>query len=59
MFSPVSNMLFSVPILYDAYEGYPHFWWTFPSEHLKKEIELFDVNLANGFKFVLGEETKS
>lgn len=53
-----TDVCYSVPVLYDAYEGYSHFWWTFPSEHLAKPIAQFNVNLANGFKFVLGQDSK-
>ncbi|EPE24258.1 alpha/beta-Hydrolase [Glarea lozoyensis ATCC 20868] len=38
---------------YEEYEGYPHWFWVYPSEHLKEPVEKFFSNLKKGFEFVL------
>jgi versiconal hemiacetal acetate esterase len=43
-----------VPNIYDEYEGYPHWFWAYPSEHLKDPVEKFYDNFKKGLKFVLG-----
>jgi versiconal hemiacetal acetate esterase len=48
----------SVPNLYDEYEGYPHFFWSFPSEHLAEPIAAYERNLEKAFQFVLGSGSK-
>jgi versiconal hemiacetal acetate esterase len=48
----------SVPNIYDEYEGYPHFFWSFPSEHLTKPIAAYERNLEKAFAFVLGSGSK-
>ncbi|KAG9234540.1 arylacetamide deacetylase [Amylocarpus encephaloides] len=42
-----------VPNMYDEYEGYPHFFWSYPSEHLKGPIGKFKSNVRKGVEFVL------
>jgi versiconal hemiacetal acetate esterase len=37
-----------VQVRYDAYEGYPHYSWTFPSQHLAGHAEEFFGKLASG-----------
>jgi versiconal hemiacetal acetate esterase len=48
----------SVPNLYDEYEGYPHFFWSFPSDHLTEPIAAYERNLEKAFEFVLGSGSK-
>ncbi|KAF4636558.1 hypothetical protein G7Y89_g1517 [Cudoniella acicularis] len=43
----------SVPTVYDEYLGYPHWFWAYPSEHLKEPIAEYNRNLKKGFDFVL------
>jgi len=42
-----------VPNMYHEYDGYPHWFWVFPSDHLKSTREEFWVKLLEGFKFIL------
>jgi versiconal hemiacetal acetate esterase len=42
-----------VQVRYDAYEGYPHYSWTFPSQHLAAHSKEFFGNMAEGIKWCL------
>ncbi|KAF2430457.1 hypothetical protein EJ08DRAFT_589122, partial [Tothia fuscella] len=42
-----------VNVKYDEYPGYPHYFWTFPSEGLKRPAADYIKNLVEGVKFVL------
>ncbi|KAJ4364070.1 hypothetical protein N0V83_009525 [Neocucurbitaria cava] len=44
-----------VPNKYDFYEGYPHFFFAWPSTKLDKPRKQFFDDLASGVKFVLSE----
>lgn len=42
-----------VQIRYDAYEGYPHYSWTFPSQHLAAHSQEFFGNMVEGIKWCM------
>lgn len=42
---------FSVNVKYDAYPGYPHWSWTFPSEALAEHSEEFFGNFINAVQW--------
>ncbi|KAF1990417.1 alpha/beta-hydrolase [Aulographum hederae CBS 113979] len=42
-----------VPNKYDEYPGYPHYFWSFPADALRKPREEYLRNLVNGVEFVL------
>lgn len=42
-----------VKVKYDEYQGYPHYFWTFPSPALKEPTENYMANLNKGVAFVL------
>ncbi|KAL2819422.1 Alpha/Beta hydrolase protein [Aspergillus granulosus] len=35
----------SVPLRYDAYAGFPHYFWSYPSKFLKAELDAFHRNM--------------
>lgn len=41
-----------VPLLYDAYDGYPHYSWMFPAPVLKRHVEEFNVNLTRALDWL-------
>lgn len=43
----------SVPNGYDEYEGYPHYFWTFPGDMLKRVQAEYTNKLIEGVKFVI------
>lgn len=43
-----------VPVTYDAYPGYPHYSWTFPSKHLDQHRDEFLLNVLHGIEWVNG-----
>jgi versiconal hemiacetal acetate esterase len=45
--------VFSVANMYDEYDGYPHYFWTFPSKNLDKIREEYGKNLLKGVEFVM------
>ncbi|KAF2186715.1 hypothetical protein K469DRAFT_663764 [Zopfia rhizophila CBS 207.26] len=42
-----------VPTVLDYYEGYPHYYWTWPSKHLDKPRADYLTKLAKGVQYVL------
>lgn len=42
---------FDVPVMYDAYPGFPHYSWTFPSTHLAEHTKDFLGNAIDGIKW--------
>jgi versiconal hemiacetal acetate esterase len=44
-----------VPVRYDEYEGYPHYFWSYPGPSLKAASEEYYSNLAKGVDFVLSK----
>lgn len=42
-----------VPNLYDEYVGYPHYFWSYPSEHLARPTAEYFKNMKKAFEFVL------
>ncbi|KAK5043139.1 hypothetical protein LTR13_000910 [Exophiala sideris] len=42
----------NVPVKYDSYPGYPHYWWTFPSKVLADHQRDFFGNLIQGVNWV-------
>lgn len=48
-----------VPVTYDAYPGYPHYSWTFPSKHLDVHRQEFLGNAMNGIEWVKGANIKA
>lgn len=48
-----------VQVKYDAYEGYPHYSWTFPSKHLAGHAQEFFGNMLGGINWTLeGRQSK-
>lgn len=45
-----------VQVKYDAYPGYPHYSWTFPSQHLAGHAGEFFGNFAGGIGWCLEEK---
>jgi len=45
--------LFSCKNKMDFYNGYPHFFFGWPSPKLEQPIKQFFANMAEGIKFVL------
>lgn len=39
--------------MYDEYEGYPHWFWAFPSKHLESVTKDFHGKLHKAIEFVL------
>ncbi|KAL3444204.1 Alpha/Beta hydrolase protein [Aspergillus insuetus] len=46
-----------VPTVYDAYPGFPHYSWTFPSKHLEEHCTVFLGRVLEGVKWVGGFKT--
>ncbi|KAL4908674.1 hypothetical protein BDW74DRAFT_175356 [Aspergillus multicolor] len=46
-----------VPVSYDAYPGFPHYSWTFPSKHLDEHREIFLGKAMDGVKWVAGVDS--
>lgn len=42
----------SVPVMYDAYPGYPHYSWLFPSPYLAEHQKVFFKQLVGGIRWV-------
>ncbi|KAL2851404.1 Alpha/Beta hydrolase protein [Aspergillus pseudodeflectus] len=43
-----------VPTVYDAYPGFPHYSWTFPSKHLEEHRNVFLGRVMEGVRWVGG-----
>jgi versiconal hemiacetal acetate esterase len=43
----------SVKVKADEYDGYPHYFWTFPASSLAGPAEQYNTNLVKGIDFVL------
>lgn len=43
----------SVPNAYDEYQGYPHYFWTFPGDMLKEIQQEYTDKLIEGVRFVI------
>ncbi|KAH8431546.1 alpha/beta hydrolase [Aspergillus melleus] len=41
-----------VPLVYDAYDGYPHYSWMFPAPVLKRHVEEFNANLTRALDWL-------
>ncbi|CAI7565622.1 unnamed protein product [Penicillium glandicola] len=41
-----------VPIMYDDYPGYPHYFWSYPSPVLAKASEEFHMNMFRAIKWI-------
>jgi versiconal hemiacetal acetate esterase len=44
---------YSVANIFDLYDGYPHYHWTWPSSKLDQSRNDFNANLAKGVQFVI------
>jgi versiconal hemiacetal acetate esterase len=42
-----------VQVRYDEFDGYPHYFWTFPGPSLEQPARDYLKKLGNGVKFVL------
>ncbi|KAJ5171500.1 uncharacterized protein N7500_004283 [Penicillium coprophilum] len=41
-----------VPIMYDDYPGYPHYFWSYPSPALAQASEVFHTNMFRAIKWI-------
>jgi versiconal hemiacetal acetate esterase len=42
-----------VPVSFDEYAGYPHYFWTYPGPSLKEPTDEYYTKLVKGVEFVL------
>lgn len=42
-----------VKVKYDEFPGYPHYFWTFPSKHMKSTAADYMAKVDDGIKFVV------
>jgi versiconal hemiacetal acetate esterase len=42
-----------VKVKYDEFPGYPHYFWTYPSKHLKATAEEFMTKAVSAIKLVV------
>jgi versiconal hemiacetal acetate esterase len=45
-----------VPNKFHEFEGYPHWFWTFPSRHLAGAIKEYNQKLLEGFNFIMTKD---
>src|ERR1700761_740243 len=44
-----------VPVKFDEYAGYPHYFWTFPAPSLKEVTKEYFKKLSQGLDFVVSK----
>lgn len=49
----LTNFKLRVPNRYDEFEGYPHWFWAFPSKHLEPITKDFHEKLQKAIEFIL------
>jgi versiconal hemiacetal acetate esterase len=45
--------MFRVATMFNFYEGYPHYHWSWPSPKLDEPRKEFNANVAEGVRFVV------